>query len=92
MNLKGELHNLKKGSDTVDVYQKITMLWIKLVLIAYWVKCTIFLFKILNLQLLLLLNLYTLTCGVMHLLQLSMGLDITFCLLIIILDLVGFIY
>ena len=70
----------------------LTMLWIKLVLIAYLVKCTIFLFKILNLQLLLLLNLYTLTCGVLHLLLLSTGLDITFCLLIIILDLVGFIY
>ena len=31
-------------------------------------------------------------CGVLHLLLLSVGLDITFCLLIIILDLVGFIY
>ena len=67
------------------------ILLISLVLIAYLVKCTIYLFPILNLQPLHLLNLLILTCGVLHLLILLMSSNITFCLLIITLDLLGFI-
>jgi len=51
-----------------------------------------FLLQILSLRLLYPLNLCILTCRVLLLLFLSMALDIIYCLLIIILDLVGFIH
>ena len=68
------------------------MLRITLVLTVCMVKCTTFLFHILILKLLLPLNLCILSCGVLHLLFLSMVINITFYLLIITLDLVGFIH
>ena len=68
------------------------MLRITLVLTVCMVNCTTFLFHILILKLLLPLNLCILSCGVLHLLFLSMVINITFYFLIMTLDLVGFIY
>ena len=72
------------------LYRIISMILINLVFTACMVKCTMFHFQILSLRLLFPLNLCILTCGVLLLLSLSIALDIIYCLLIIILDSVGF--